>query len=107
MWESLGILGEGAPEGVDLAALASSLHEAFDPARFHHLHVWSVGPGQVALTAHVKLSNGSLGEVERRLAAIRAFLAERWQIDHSTLEPEWEGCAEDDTLGRWEAAEEA
>jgi cobalt-zinc-cadmium efflux system protein len=101
MWESLGILGEGAPEGVDLAALASSLHEAFGPARFHHLHVWSVGPGQVALTAHVKLSNGSLGEVERRLAAIRAFLAERWRIQHSTLEPEWEGCAEDGTLGRW------
>lgn len=101
IWESLGILAEGTPEAVDLTALASSLHEAFAPARFHHLHVWSVGPGQVALTAHVKLSNGSLGEVERRLAAIRAFLVERWQIRHSTLEPEWEGCPDDAVLGQW------
>jgi cobalt-zinc-cadmium efflux system protein len=101
IWESLAILGEGTPTTVDLTALASSLDQAFAPARFHHLHVWSVGPGQVALTAHVKLSNGSLGEVERRLAAIRAFLADRWEIRHSTLEPEWEGCSEDGTLGQW------
>ena len=60
-----------------------------------------MGPGQVAFTAHVKLGNGSLGEVERQLAAIRAFLAERWEVRHSTLEPEWEECAEDDTLGQW------
>ncbi len=103
VWQSLGILTEGTPAEIQLEELASRLQEAFAPDSFHHLHVWTIGPGQVALTAHVKMGkNGSLERVEQRLAAIRAFLAKEWKIHHATLEPEWEGCSEDETLSRWE-----
>jgi len=106
VWQSLGILAEGTPDGINLEALVASLQESFEPERFHHFHVWTVGPGQVALTAHVKMGkNGSLESVESRLAAIHAFLADKWRIHHATLEPEWEGCVGEGTLGQWNSKE--
>jgi Co/Zn/Cd efflux system component len=76
-----------------VAALVNAADAAFAPACFHHVHAWTVGPGQVALTAHAKLEGGSLEEAEARLAPIRTFLAERWDIHHVTLEPESERCS--------------
>lgn len=103
IWESVRILVEAAPSGLDVEELTAGLEAAFAPARFHHLHAWTIGPGQVALTAHVKLDGGSLDEVERQLAAIRRLLAERWDIHHATLEPEIEACSGKTLPERWKA----
>jgi len=103
--ESVRILIEAAPSGLDIEELMAGLDAAFAPARFHHLHAWTVGPGQVALTAHVKLDCRSLDEVEKQLAAIRRLLAERWDIDHATLEPEWEHCSGEDVPESWKATD--
>jgi cobalt-zinc-cadmium efflux system protein len=103
IWESVRILVEAAPSGLDVEELAAGLDAAFAPARFHHVHTWTVGPGQVALTAHVKLEGGSLEEAERQLAAIRRLLAERWDIHHVTLEPESERCSGEGLPETWKA----
>jgi cobalt-zinc-cadmium efflux system protein len=101
IWESVRILVEASPSGLDVEEMTAGLDAAFAPARFHHLHAWTIGPGQVALTAHVKLDGGNLDEVERQLAAIRRLLAERWDIHHATLEPEREGCSGEALPERW------
>ena len=103
IWESVRILVEAAPSGLDLEELEAGLDAAFAPACFHHVHAWTVGPGQVALTAHVKLEGGSLEEVEGQLAAIRRLLAERWDIHHVTLEPESERCSGEGFPETWKA----
>jgi cobalt-zinc-cadmium efflux system protein len=103
--EGLRILIEAAPSGLDVAKMVAGLDAAFAPARFHHVHAWTVGPGEVALTAHVKLECASLEDVERRLAAIRRLLAERWDIHHATLEPEWVHCSGEGTPESWKASE--
>ena len=101
IWESVRILVEAAPSGLDVAELTAGLNAAFAPARFHHVHAWTVGPGQVALTAHVRLEGGELDDVERQLATIRKFLEERWDIHHATLEPERERCSGDEVPEKW------
>ena len=103
IWESVRILVEAAPTGLDVEELAAGLDAAFAPVRFHHVHAWTVGPGQVALTAHVKLEGGTLEEAERQLAAIRRLLAERWDIHHVTLEPESERCSDKGLPESWKA----
>jgi cobalt-zinc-cadmium efflux system protein len=103
IWDSVRILVEAAPTGLDVDELTAGLDAAFAPARFHHVHAWTVGPGQVALTAHVRLEGGSLEDAERRLASIRQLLAERWDIHHATLEPEKERCSGDAVPERWKA----
>ncbi len=104
IWESVRILIEASPSGLDVEELTAGLDAAFGPARFHHVHAWTVGPGQVALTAHVRLDGGSLEEVEGQLAAIRRLLAERWDIHHVTLEPESERCSGQGLPETWKAA---
>ena len=101
IWESIRILIEAAPSGLDVAELTAGLNAAFAPALFHHVHAWTVGPGQVALTAHVRLEGGELDDVERQLATIRKFLEERWDIHHATLEPERERCSGDEVPEKW------
>ena len=102
---SLRILIEAAPSGLDVEAMVSALDEVFAPARFHHVHAWTVGPGDVVLTAHVKLACETLGEVETQLAAIRRVLAERWDIHHATLEPEWKHCSGTGIPDAWRTPE--
>ncbi len=99
--ESLHTLLEAAPPGVDVRRLAGEVAGRFDKVRLHHLHVWEVGPGQRALTAHMKVEGMSLMEAQAAAARVRAFLGEKWGITHATLEAEASGCGCEQLLGKW------
>ncbi len=90
--ESVGMLVEAVPRGLDLGELVASTDAAFGPARLHHVHVWEVGPGQRVLTAHLSVPDMSLEACEGLLRRVREFLHERWAIEHATLEAELNGC---------------
>jgi len=102
VWQTLTTILEGVPPGVSITELAEEVGRAFAPACLHHLHVWEIGPHQRLLTAHVSLGREQDGRtIEALLASIKAFLHERWDIDHATLEPEVQGCARPELLGQW------
>ena len=94
VWESLGMLVEAVPRGLDLGELVRSTDSAFAPARVHHVHVWEVGPGQRVLTAHVSVPEMGVASCERLFQDIRSFLRDRWSIEHTTLEAEVNGCGD-------------
>jgi len=100
-WESLHTLLEAAPAGVDVEQLAGEVARQFTGIRLHHIHVWEVGPGQRALTAHMKTGIGSVAEAELAASDLRRYLHERWDIDHATLEVEANGCGREEILGEW------
>jgi cobalt-zinc-cadmium efflux system protein len=103
VWETVSMLLEGAPEDVDLPAMAAVVGRAFPGARLHHVHLWQNGPGQRLLTAHVTLERGMDGEaIEALFAGIKELLHAEWAITHATLEPEVTGCGETELLGRWD-----
>jgi cobalt-zinc-cadmium efflux system protein len=100
LWEALALLVEGAPPGLDVAALADSVTARFEPVRLHHLHVWQVGPGERVLTAHMTVPDGTTVAAAEALACdLRDFLAREWAITHATLEPEVAGCGSDRLIG--------
>ena len=90
--ETLHILMEGAPAGLDLAALKQDIERRFPVCNLHHLHVWEAGSGQRLLTAHLVFDNRALAEVERTMADIHRHLRDAWSIAHATLEPEIDRC---------------
>jgi|WetSurMetagenome_2_1015567.scaffolds.fasta_scaffold33182_2 cobalt-zinc-cadmium efflux system protein len=92
--ESVGMLVEAVPRGLDLQELVASADAAFGPARMHHVHVWEVGPGQRVLTAHVSVPDMSLEACEDLMRRVRGFLHDRWSIEHATLEAELNGCTQ-------------
>lgn len=96
--ESLHVLLESTPAGLDLGALRSDIQKTVPGSDLHHVHVWEVRPGKRMMTAHVQLDDRPLSEVDALLKRVHARLAERWHIDHAVLEPEFKGCGSNELL---------
>jgi cobalt-zinc-cadmium efflux system protein len=84
--DTLHVLMEGVPAQVELPAIGRELAMLPGVIAVHDLHVWSIAPGRVALSAHVELE-----ELQRWpdiLAAAGTVLHDRHGIGHITLQPE-------------------
>ena len=55
-------------------------------ASVHDLHIWSVASKQIMLSAHLVVRD--LRQWETVLEACHILLAERFTIEHATLQPE-------------------
>jgi cobalt-zinc-cadmium efflux system protein len=100
---ALRTLLEGTPRDIQVEDLVRSVEEQFQTVRLHHVHVWEVGPGQRALTAHLDVGNTELAAIEVQFREIHDFLSDRWSIQHVTLQPEVRGCRDTGVLGTWSA----
>ncbi len=84
--ETAGILLEGAPPNLDVAAVERTIRESPGVADVHDLHVWRISERFDTLTAHVVLMRGVHGtEVCRRISE---RLAAEHGLDHVTIQPE-------------------
>ena len=79
---------EAAPEGVDPEAIGRDLASQPGVVEVHDLHVWEVTSGFTALSAHVLVPAGSDCHVRR--AELERLLAERFGLEHTTLQVEHE-----------------
>src|SRR5262245_39725568 len=53
--DSLFVLMEAAPEGIDLSAVAKALDKLPHVKDLHHLHAWTLTSGKNVFTAHVRI----------------------------------------------------
>jgi len=91
--ETLNILLEGAPRGMDLARIAQAIAAAEGVLEVHDLHVWSLGSEWHALSCHVRVADIPLSASERILRQVNDLLRERFRIHHTTIQLEHEECA--------------
>ncbi|MDQ2984056.1 MAG: cation diffusion facilitator family transporter [Actinomycetota bacterium] len=83
------ILLEVSPSGTEPRDVAEAILALEDVVDVHDLHVWTVGSGFPALSAHVLVQGeADCHHVRRRVAAL---LAKRFQLTHSTLQVEHAG----------------
>ena len=75
---------EAAPEGVDPRAIGEALVAQTGVVEVHDLHVWEVGSGFPALSAHVLVSAES--DCHRARREMEALLRERFGLEHTTLQ---------------------
>lgn len=85
------ILMESAPAGFDADAAAGAIRAVADVCDVHHLHVWQIGEHETALEAHIVVDSLDPATGERVKEQVRAMLADRFSIRHSTLELEFIG----------------
>lgn len=85
--ETLGILMEHTPKGLDAAALTTALLGDPDVLTVHELHVWTITSGFDAVTAHIEVRpNADAVAIARRCAdRLRA----EFGIEHATIQPEF------------------
>jgi len=97
--DALHVLMGAVPSAIELTAIGRALAAVPGVTRVHDLHVWSIAPGSVALSAHLEID-----ELQRWpgiLAAAAAMLQQRYDIGHVTLQPEVPGQRGTAVVRRW------
>ena len=80
---------EAAPEGLDPQAIGGALVALPGVVEVHDLHVWEVGSGFPALSAHVLV--GARQDCHEARRAMEAMLHERFGVEHTTLQVDHAG----------------
>jgi cobalt-zinc-cadmium efflux system protein len=91
--ESLNILLEGKPRGLELGAVASSIRDVTGVLDVHDLHVWSLGSDSHALSSHVLIEDMPPSRSGEILHCINHVLADRFHIHHTTVQFEHVSCS--------------
>lgn len=90
--ESLNILLEGLPRGMELAAVVRAMREIPGVLDVHDVHIWSLGSTTHALSCHVVIEDVPPSESESLLRRLNRMLAERFSICHTTVQFEHAAC---------------
>jgi cobalt-zinc-cadmium efflux system protein len=90
--ESLNILLEGTPRGMDLERIATAIRQVPGVCSVHDLHVWSIGSDTHSLSCHVGIEDMRASESASILTAIRLELGQSFQIHHTTIQFELDVC---------------
>jgi len=90
--ETLNILLEGTPRGIELELIAQVLREIEGVNEVHDLHVWSLGSETHALSCHIGIDDIPPSASERILRQVNDCLASRFHIHHSTIQFEHAAC---------------
>jgi cobalt-zinc-cadmium efflux system protein len=79
-------LMEGVPLHLSLEEISKTMANIEGVASVHDLHVWSLTAERIALSAHVVIEQ--LERWPEILSRLQALLAQRYGIEHTTLQPE-------------------
>jgi len=96
--ETVNILTEGTPKGIDLEDVARFIRAFPEVENVHHLHIWSLSSQFRALSAHLVVRNQSVSDCRLITDKIEKALHERYDINHPTLQLECEVCDNQGTL---------
>ncbi len=96
--ESIHILAEGMPEGMTATSIAESMRKVTGVSQVHDLHVWTVAPGYIALSAHVTIEDQVLSQTAEMMTALKETLHEGYEIQHTTIQFECTNCGQGTVL---------
>ena len=82
--DSLSILLEAAPAGIDAGEVGRSMAAAEGVVEVHDLHIWTITSGFPALSAHVLVRGGDDCHARRR--ELEEMLARDFGLRHTTLQ---------------------
>jgi cobalt-zinc-cadmium efflux system protein len=92
--ESVNVLLEGTPFGLDMAAVEQAIAAVPGVLNVHDLHVWTVGSGMIACSCHVRVPEQSIREGQQICKSVVDQLGQQFGISHTTVQIEVE-CHEE------------
>jgi cobalt-zinc-cadmium efflux system protein len=94
--ESVNLLLEGTPTGIDLVVVTKSLEQIAGVHGVHHVHIWALGPSRPALSCHVMVGDVPLKTTATLLGELNTMLLDQYNIEHATIQFEYANCSADD-----------
>ena len=94
--ETVNILLEGTPRGMDLSAIQTELATVPGVHSHHDLHVWSISSEHQVLSVHVVVMEQTLPEAEQVMREVESKVCEKFGIGHTTIQVEFcQPCADE------------
>jgi cobalt-zinc-cadmium efflux system protein len=90
--ESLNILLEGLPSGMEMTTIDADLRAIPGVLDVHDLHIWSIGSDTHALSSHIAIADIPPSASNAILDELRKMLASRHHIHHTTIQFESAIC---------------
>ena len=90
--ESLNILLEGTPRGMELEHITTAIAGIEGVNDVHDLHVWSIGSDTHALSCHISIADIPPSASERILRDVKDKLRDGFRIYHTTIQFEHVVC---------------
>ena len=90
--ETLNILLEGTPRGIDLSHVGQEIASVAGVNDVHDLHVWSIGSESHALSCHISIADIPPSASEAILREVQELLRARFHIHHTTIQFEHVVC---------------
>ncbi len=85
-WETTQVLLEATPPGVSVRDIQQAMLGTAGVLGMHDLHVWTVTSGFISLSAHVETDQAR--DHDEMLVELRQLLAQRFCIEHATIQLE-------------------
>ncbi|GAA2605764.1 MULTISPECIES: cation diffusion facilitator family transporter [Streptomyces] len=94
--ETLDVLLEAAPKGVDIAEVRAHILALDGVEDVHDLHAWTITSGMPVLSAHVVVNGEALNAIghEKMLHELQGCLGDHFDVEHCTFQLEPGGHAE-------------
>jgi len=93
--ETAAVLLEAVPKHIKLETLIREVEAMEGVESFHDVHVWTITSGLHALSGHVQIQDQRISESTQIMEGVKEYLAQRYHIDHTTLQFECESCEPD------------
>ena len=84
--DAVNLVLDAVPQGIELPAIHLYLSELPGVVAVHDLHVWALSTTETALTAHLVMPAGSIGDAF--LSRVGMELHNRFGIEHATIQVE-------------------
>jgi cobalt-zinc-cadmium efflux system protein len=96
--ETVNILTEGTPKGIDIHKIADMISSFPEVESVHHIHVWSLSSQFRALSAHVVVKDRMISNSSQLIHRLNSELEEKFSINHPTLQLETDVCPEQNVI---------
>ena len=89
--ESLKILMLFAPKHLEIEAIQNEIVSVPEIKNIHHVHIWQLNDHDVHFEAHIEFNKDiNLSEFDKICTKVELILFEKFHINHSNLQPEFE-----------------
>jgi len=92
--KTINILMASTPAGLEIPTIQSAMSGINGVLDIHHLHVWRLDEQNILLESHVVIDQDDMNQMESIKSSLKDLLSSEFDIYHSTLEFEFEPCAE-------------
>lgn len=92
MRETIEILLEATPKDLDSAAIVTAIQSLEGIHSVDDMHIWVIRSGYNALSCHIVIDRSDVVQSRSIVESVKALLRDRFHIEHSTSEVEFEEC---------------